>query len=130
MRAFPILACLVLAGAAHAQDAAEGAAYFADHCATCHGPTGKGDGPMASVLSVRPADLTALSAGNGDVFPTDRVIRRIDGTTEVLAHGGPMPIFGMLLGGPSGIILAPDGSEVVSSEAIVDVAAFLESLQE
>ena len=85
---------------------------------------------MASMLTVRPADLTRLSSGNGGVFPIDRVVRRIDGTTEVMAHGGPMPIFGLLLQGPSEAILAPDGSEIVAPEAIVQIAAWLETVQE
>ena len=58
------------------------------------------------------------------------VVRRIDGETEVLAHGGPMPLFGLVLQGPSGIVVAKDGSEIVTSEAIVDIAAWLEEIQQ
>lgn len=113
-----------------AQDADQGATYYADHCATCHGADARGNGPMAMVLSVAPADLTTLAAGNEGVFPTSRVIRRIDGTNEVLAHGGAMPLFGLLLGGPSGAILDQDGSELVAPEAILDITAWLETRQE
>jgi hypothetical protein len=35
----------------------------------------------------------------------------------------------VILDGPSSVIVAPDGSEVVASEAIVDVAAWLEEVQ-
>ena len=38
--------------------AAEGAAIFATHCATCHGPEGRGDGPAAAALRPPPADLS------------------------------------------------------------------------
>lgn len=38
---------------------AEGAAIYVDNCAPCHGETGKGDGTMASQLSVPPAALTS-----------------------------------------------------------------------
>ncbi|HVJ55638.1 MAG TPA: CopD family protein [Aliidongia sp.] len=38
---------------------AAGAALFPEHCATCHGAEGRGDGPNANDLPVRPADLTA-----------------------------------------------------------------------
>ena len=31
---------------------------FAEKCATCHGDTGKGDGPESIMYSVKPADLT------------------------------------------------------------------------
>lgn len=124
-----LIASLAFATSAAADDPERGQRLFADHCATCHGLGAVGDGPMAAVLSVGPADLTALSAGNGGVFPLDRLVRRIDGTTEVLAHGGPMPIFGLVLEGPSDVILAPDGSEIIASEAIVDIAAWLETIQ-
>jgi mono/diheme cytochrome c family protein len=124
-----ILAAAVLACPAVAEDVERGQDFYAGHCATCHGIAATGDGPMAPVLSVRPANLTLLSASNGGVFPTDRVIRRIDGTQEVLAHGGPMPLFGLLLEGPSDVIMAPDGSEIIASEAIVDIAAWLQSIQ-
>lgn len=131
MRPSLILAALTaLAAPATADDAAMGAELFAHTCATCHGTGGRGDGPMASILSVAPADLTGLSARNGGVFPTAQVVRRIDGTHEVMAHGGPMPLFGLVLEGPSDVILAPDGSEVIASEAIVNIAAWLETIQQ
>lgn len=109
--------------------AAEGRVAFADHCATCHGVGAKGDGPMAAVLSVPPPDLTALSRTNGGVFPLERVLRRVDGQEDVLSHGGPMPVFGILLDGPSVAVLAPDGSEVVTSEALAGIVGWLEEIQ-
>ncbi len=35
-----------------------GQAVFAQHCANCHGPAGKGDGPSAAGLPIKPQDLT------------------------------------------------------------------------
>lgn len=123
------LLALLLASPALADDPERGRMFYDNHCATCHGTAALGDGPMSAVLSVRPPDLTRLAVQNDGTFPTDRVIRRIDGTHEVLAHGGAMPLFGLLLEGPSDIILAPDGSEIIASEAIVDIAAWLQSVQ-
>lgn len=37
---------------------ARGQAVFAERCAPCHGPAGKGDGPVGQTLNPRPADLT------------------------------------------------------------------------
>jgi putative copper resistance protein D len=37
---------------------AAGAATFAQRCAICHGPGGRGDGPAAFTLNPRPVDLT------------------------------------------------------------------------
>lgn len=130
MRVFILAAVALTALPAFAQDLEEGAAAFAAHCAACHGVAGTGNGPMAQLLTVRPADLTGLAARNGGVFPTARVMERIDGTTEVLAHGGSMPLFGMLMQGPSAVIVAPDGSDVVAPEAIVNIAGWLQGAQE
>lgn len=48
-----------------------GAALYSQHCVSCHGPGGKGDGPLAARLPTRPADLTephtALHTA-GDLF--------------------------------------------------------------
>src|SRR5262249_26502493 len=48
-----------------------GAALYPSHCAGCHGPTGRGDGPAAAGLPRPPADLTAPHANDhtaGDMF--------------------------------------------------------------
>jgi putative copper resistance protein D len=37
---------------------AQGAPLYAENCAVCHGAQGRGDGPLAGELPVRPADLT------------------------------------------------------------------------
>lgn len=124
------LAAILAASAAAAQDTALGAALFRDHCATCHGTDARGDGPMTAILSVQPPDLTRLAAAEGGTFPLERVVRRIDGRDEVLAHGGPMPIFGMILGGESGMIDAFDGTPVFTTQAVVDIAAWLRSVQQ
>lgn len=116
-------------GSAAAGDAERGRAAFLDHCATCHGTDARGGGPLASVLVVQPPDLTVLAATEGGVFPLGRVLRRVDGEDEVLAHGGPMPVFGLLLEGPSVAILAPDGSEIVTSEELADIVTWVQEAQ-
>jgi mono/diheme cytochrome c family protein len=44
-----------------AETVERGAKVYADNCASCHGPAGYGDGPAASKLNPRPADLAWLS---------------------------------------------------------------------
>ncbi len=117
------------AGEAVAGDAERGRAAFLDHCATCLGTDARGDGPLAPVLVVQPPDLTLLAANEGGVFPLGRMLRRVDGEDEVLAHGGPMPVFGLLLEGPSVAILAPDGTEIVTSEELADVMTWIQEVQ-
>jgi copper transport protein len=41
---------------------AQGQATYEAQCVPCHGPTGKGDGPLALTLNPRPADLTQHTA--------------------------------------------------------------------
>jgi mono/diheme cytochrome c family protein len=44
---------------------------FLTHCAPCHGPSGRGDGPAAAGLLQQPADLTAAHTADhtpGDIF--------------------------------------------------------------
>ncbi len=80
-----------------------GIGQYRTHCAQCHGIDGKGDGPMAGVLNVKPADLTMLSKNNGGVFPEERVLKSINGTEQIAAHGTapnhggttPMPVWGL-----------------------------------
>ncbi len=42
-------------------DGAAGARLYATYCASCHGPEGKGDGPVAASLQPRPANHTDRS---------------------------------------------------------------------
>jgi mono/diheme cytochrome c family protein len=38
----------------------KGPDLYRSHCAACHGPDGKGGGPVAPSMKARPSDLTAL----------------------------------------------------------------------
>jgi mono/diheme cytochrome c family protein len=71
-----------------------GGALFATYCATCHGTSAHGDGPLAAQLRRVPPDLTKYTARNGGVFPSDRVNRIIDGR-DIASHGSrEMPVWG------------------------------------
>jgi mono/diheme cytochrome c family protein len=37
----------------------EGKKVFATNCSVCHGPTGKGDGPVSTALTPKPTNLTS-----------------------------------------------------------------------
>jgi mono/diheme cytochrome c family protein len=81
---------------AEAEAAAEGEQIYRIYCQSCHGATGRGDGPSAEVLRVPPADLTGLQADNDGEFPAERVYRSIDGRGEIRGHGTrAMPIWGL-----------------------------------
>ena len=68
---------------------------FKEYCAVCHGDQAKGNGPAADALVKPPADLTQISRRNGGAFPKVKVMRVIDGSDSVAAHGSrAMPIWG------------------------------------
>lgn len=128
---FPILVSLLVAALpAVAQDAGEGQQLFATFCATCHGTDATGGGPMAEMLAIAPPDLTALAARNGGVFPVEQVVFTIDGRDLLTAHGGPMPLFGAFFEGDMiSSIQAPNGQPVLTSQPVVDLVTWLQSVQ-
>jgi mono/diheme cytochrome c family protein len=68
---------------------------FVRSCAACHGESGKGDGLVAGLLTVKPPDLTSIRKRHGGEFPASRVYRIIDGRNEMRPHGSrEMPIWG------------------------------------
>ncbi|TDE41196.1 c-type cytochrome [Antarcticimicrobium sediminis] len=123
------LVLAVAAVPALAQDVKEGAELYRVHCATCHGIEGSGQGPMAGVLVIQPSDLSALAAKNGGSFPTERVIKRIDGRDPLVSHGSPMPVYGFFFEGQGKAVKTASGQPIMTSEPIVDLLAYLQSLQ-
>lgn len=132
MKLFQLIACAALTCIGmqtQAQDVKEGAEHYRVHCATCHGIEATGQGPMAGVLVIKPADLTALQAGNDGTFPTERVVKRIDGRDALVSHGSPMPVYGHFFEGDDVAIKTPSGQPILTSKPIVDLLAYLQSLQ-
>jgi copper transport protein len=52
-----------------------GHAVYQQHCASCHGPDGRGDGPMAEMLSAPPPDLHAANVDSRSDVQLFAVIR-------------------------------------------------------
>ena len=74
----------------------DGKKAYLSLCASCHGTSAKGDGPVAPHLNQKPPDLTNLAAANGGVFPSERVYQAIDGRRDIGVHGPrEMPVWGM-----------------------------------
>ncbi|TCP44088.1 c-type cytochrome [Rhodovulum marinum] len=120
---------LCLAAAPALGQPPSGVALFRQTCATCHGLEARGDGPMASILTLAMPDLTLMAARNGGVFPLARVVAAIDGRTELAGHGGPMPVYGFSLRGEGVALTAPDGAEIRTSAEIAAIADWLDSVQ-
>jgi len=114
---------------AQAQDVKAGAELYRIHCATCHGIEGTGQGPMAGVLVIKPANLAELAASNGGEFPVGRVVKRIDGRDPLVSHGSPMPVYGYFFEGDDKAVKTPSGQPILTSGPVVDLLAYLQSLQ-
>lgn len=90
------IAITFFSGSVLAQGAGDlGKREFDSNCASCHGPSGKGDGPMQARLLVKPSDLTAIAKKNNGVFPVAQIRTVIDGRMEINSHGSRvMPVWG------------------------------------
>ena len=126
----PLAALAALAGCVPPPAEVAGRALFNDYCAACHGAEARGNGPAAADLDSPPADLTTIAARNGGVFPRARVMSVIDGYTRADQHGGSMPEFGALLEGPMIRYDSGDGRLTPTPKPLVDLAAYLESIQQ
>jgi len=121
------LAGVLLAGRADAQStsAATGDYLFRTYCAACHGTSARGDGPLADSMRRRPANLTEIAKRNNGVFPTEQVLKMVDGRQPINGHGGPdMPVWG------DAFVRSVDGGDPAIVQArIKALVAYLESIQ-
>lgn len=105
--------------------APNGRQLYQTHCASCHGPTGRGDGPVAEYLRVAPADLTSIAARNRGTFPAAALHRTIDGRQAVKTHGdSAMPVWG------DAFSLSSGDSETAIRDRIAALVAYVESIQQ
>jgi mono/diheme cytochrome c family protein len=101
MKTKPILAIVAaiavgLPSVAAAQTPA-GEIEYMQACASCHGASGHGDGPVASFMNKPVPDLTQISARNDGVFPFQDLLEMIDGRyseRQPGPHGTAMPVWG------------------------------------
>jgi mono/diheme cytochrome c family protein len=106
------------------QDYNSGEYLYRVFCASCHGADGAGDGIVADVLRLPPANLTMIAARNGGAFPRDRVYAAIDGRQKVNGHGpAQMPVWGDVLKVTEG------QNEGVIKKRIDSLVAYLETFQ-
>ena len=94
---------------AHAQgpDVKAGQAKFKQLCATCHGATGKGEGPAAAGLNPKPKDLSQTK-------------RTDEGLKKIIAKGG----------GPNGLSYSmPAWGSMLSEQEIANIIAYIRSLK-
>jgi mono/diheme cytochrome c family protein len=101
-----------------------GRALYVEYCASCHGSSAEGEGPVARALSTPPANLRRLSERFGHPLPEDQIARYIDGRAEVKAHGPrDMPVWGARFHYESG------ADERRVQQWIAELVAYLQSIQ-
>lgn len=72
-----------------------GSELFGRFCASCHGGSGRGDGPVGRRLNVAVPDLTRISERHDGRFPALDVAETIDGRALAVSHGTrEMPVWG------------------------------------
>ena len=74
----------------------EGNDLYVAYCASCHGLSGKGDGPVAAVLKGPLADLRTIAKRHKGKFPVEEIEKMIiKGKGARGAHGSEdMPVWG------------------------------------
>lgn len=105
-------------GSALAGDAAAGKTLFEANCASCHGTSGKGDGPVGAALNPPPRDFTVGDFkfdANGDGTPGE------DADLTLVIQKGAMAYGGSALMAPW---------PTLTDEQVTDVIAYIRTLKQ
>ena len=104
--------------------ASDGSSIYPRYCATCHGVSARGNGPLAADLRVPVPDLTTIAARSRGTFPVERVQKIITNGENLRGHGSAdMPAWGDVFKRTTGI----DG--MTPEQAIRNLTHYLWSLQ-
>jgi putative copper resistance protein D len=102
---------------------ARGAPLYAQNCAECHGATGRGDGPLAGKLPIRPADLTEphlFAHKVGEIFwwvSYGRDNGVMPGFADKLTSDQRWDLINFVLGRAAGILTQRVGSQLSTTTA-------------
>jgi len=113
------LAVLIVPATSLASDAAAGKAKYDMFCASCHGPTGKGDGPVAIAIKPPPRDFSEgafkYDTDESGEAGTDADLKNVI-SNGAAKYGGNM-------------MMAPWGGTMTSDD-VDNVIAYIRSLKE
>src|SRR6516162_1410856 len=105
---------------------ASGSEMYAAYCAVCHGATGQGNGPAASVFTKPPTNLTMLARNNNGKYPAQHVYAVLEFGTPVPAHGNiQMPVWNTLFRSLN-FSEEPEGATKLRIKNLVD---YIQSIQ-
>ncbi|MBN9657804.1 MAG: cytochrome c [Acidobacteria bacterium] len=101
-----------------------GNGLFKSYCASCHGLSGKGDGPAAAAMRMQPTDLTQLTRRAKGEFPAARLEKMLGGSDGITAHGGKqMPVWGPALS-VAGV------TDTRTAQRVRNLIAYIQSIQD
>lgn len=123
-----IVPFLVMGSSLDAQSAGE--LLFKDNCASCHGVTGQGDGPLSVGLGTAPADLTQIAARRDGVWPMLEVMSILDGYLKATNPREDMPIIEDLLDNDMVEFDTGNGLTTLVPLKLIEVVNYLETLQD
>ena len=105
---------------------ASGSEMYSVYCAACHGATGQGNGPAASVFTKPPTNLTTLAKNNNGKYPAQHVYAVLEFGTPVPAHGNiQMPVWNTLFRSLN-FSEEPEGATKLRIKNLVD---YIQSIQ-
>ncbi len=120
--------CVLAAFTPAAAGDGAGKTLFMHYCSSCHGESGKGDGSLAGVMQLKPADLTQLAKKNGGEIGFLDLLQSIDGRARVRGHGPTgMPVWGEVFAPRKD---APEGEQLQGAGKLLLITYYVESLQE
>ncbi len=108
-------------------DDLSGAELYQRFCASCHGESGQGDGPVAGTLAAAVPDLTQIYRRYDGRFPVEELRAIVDGRNLITAHGTrAMPVWGYEFWWEEG---ADADAEGAAREMIDTLLAYIRSIQ-
>lgn len=121
------LPLLVLGSSLEAQSA--GKTLYMENCVSCHGDTGRGDGPLAKGSGAPPADLTRIAARRDGVWPMLEVMAIVDGYSRSTLPSEDMPIFDDFLNDDMIDFDTGNGVSALAPIKLIEIVNYLETLQ-
>ncbi|MGJ5621505.1 c-type cytochrome [Sulfitobacter sp. MF3-043] len=123
-----LVSFLAMGSSLEAQGA--GQTLYVENCVSCHGVTGRGNGPVAAELVTKPADLTQIAARRDGVWPMLEVMSIIDGYSRNALPREDMPVFEHFLDDDMVEFDTGNGVYSLVPSKLIDIVNYLETLQD
>ena len=123
-----LLPCLLMGTTIEITNA--GKTLYMQHCMSCHGVDGRGDGPAAVRLSTTPADLTQIAARRDGVWPALEVMEILSGYSRNTQPRDDMPVIVDILDHEMSEFDPGNGKPFLMPTKLIEIADYLESRQD